>query len=269
MARLPVQVKLLALFMCLGALGALGYLYLGGIALAVELALGLLAMALLSNRWRPRVPDYSTQLRDLQALANLAPALGDLYFPFAGMAMEPSTLRDLLAYIQCQGARHIVECGTGVSSILIARVLRQGGEGHLVSIEQHPAWAEKVRLAAAAEGLAEWLTVVTAPVEYAAEIGQEWYALDPVRAAVQRLGPIDMLIVDGPISVDASTRYPALPVFRGLLRHDAVVVLDDAHRDAEAEVLRRWREECACDLSMAPSQRGQAWLTLHDEQESS
>ena len=268
-AGLSVQAKLLVLFACLGALGALGYLYLGGVALAVELALGLLAMALLVNRWRPRVPDYSAQLRDLQALSNLTPALGDLYFPFTGMAMEPSTLRDLLAYIQCQGARQIVECGAGVSSILIARVLSQGGEGLLVSIEQHAAWAEKVRLAAAAEGLTEWLTVVTAPIEYAPELGQEWYALEPVRTAVQRLGPIDMLIVDGPISVDASTRYPALPVFAGLLRRGAVVVLDDACRDAEAQVLQRWREAYACDLSMIYSQRGQAWLTLHDDQRSS
>src|SRR5690606_18547556 len=55
---------------------------------------------------------------------------------------------------------------------------------------------------------------------------------------------IDLLIVDGPPATTGQlARYPALPLLAERLSPGAVVVLDDAERDAEAEIARRWCEE--------------------------
>jgi hypothetical protein len=68
-----------------------------------------------------------------------------------------------------------------------------------------------------------------------------WYDLSALDDIV---GPIDLLIVDGPPqSVGALARYPAVPSLIDRLAAGALVILDDAQRDAEAEAVERWIAE--------------------------
>ncbi len=56
---------------------------------------------------------------------------------------------------------------------------------------------------------------------------------------------IDLLLVDGPPAYVAGmglARYPALPVMLDRLAPGATLVLDDAERPGEQEVLRRWED---------------------------
>jgi hypothetical protein len=52
---------------------------------------------------------------------------------------------------------------------------------------------------------------------------------------------IDLLIIDGPPGfIQKHSRYPALPLLNKQLAKDCVVFLDDAARDDEQEMVRRW-----------------------------
>jgi predicted O-methyltransferase YrrM len=164
--------------------------------------------------------------------------------PWSDWALRPEALALLVAEVG-RGRRQIVECGSGVSTIVLARALRDGG-GRLHSLEHDGGWAAFVVAWLEREGLHETATVIEAPLRAhpLALDGTEWYE----QAAVSRLpeSGIELLLVDGPPAGDPGlgrSRYPALPALRDRLSEGAIVVLDDVDRPGEAEVLTAWERE--------------------------
>lgn len=178
---------------------------------------------------------------DLQALQILRPLLdGSAYLPWTEGALRPAALATIANEIVFGDRRQIVELGAGVSTIVLGRLLRERG-GRLTSLEHDPNWARVVRSQLQLEGLEARL--VEAPLEPAAE-GAPWYA----RAALAELPVegIDLLLVDGPPGYGEGmecSRYPALPALAERLAPGALVVLDDAGREGEREVVARWARE--------------------------
>jgi predicted O-methyltransferase YrrM len=155
----------------------------------------------------------------------------------------------------------VVELGSGGSSVLVGRSLRQAGRGHLYSLDHDPAFAALTRQHVEAHGLEAWVTVLDAPLVECVIRGERfrWY---DVPAAVQQLERIDLLIVDGPPQATDRTglpRYPALPSFQDRLTAGAIVFVDDAYRDAERQMLDRWiREEEGWTVRVLKTSRGTA-----------
>ncbi len=148
----------------------------------------------------------------------------------------------------------VVECGAGISTLYLARLLAQRRSGRLVSIEHDGAWADWVRRTLAAEGLQERASVVLAPLHETADGQPSWYETARVDVAVGH-GPIGFLLVDGPPAHAPGlglARYPAVPHFATRLAPDAVVVLDDAWRDGERDVVRRWQAETPLRFDLLP-----------------
>lgn len=151
--------------------------------------------------------------------------------------MRPAALVQVANDIVWNRRVHIVECGSGVSTIVLARLLRQlGRPATLVALEHDAQWAELVSELLAREHLDDVARVVTAPLE-----GEPpWYA----PAAVASLpGPVDLLVVDGPPAYAAGEgerRAPALSAFDERLTSGAAVFLDDVQRPGEQAVLAAW-----------------------------
>ena len=159
--------------------------------------------------------------------------------------LRDSALAVVLSMLE-NGRRTVVECGSGRSTVLLARCLREYGEGSVHSLEHDPCWAAATRARLAGEDLSAWATVVDAPLEPhpRAIDGGRWYAgraLDKL----PRHG-VDVLLVDGPPGNEPSialSRYPALPALRSRLAPGARIILDDADRPGERWVVDRWEAE--------------------------
>ncbi len=55
---------------------------------------------------------------------------------------------------------------------------------------------------------------------------------------------IDILVIDGPpMPIGPKARYPVGPVLFPRLNKDATVFLNDADRDDEREIVRRWTKD--------------------------
>ena len=157
-----------------------------------------------------------------------------------------------------RGARHVVECGCGRSTVVIARALRELGGGELWSLEHDPAWAQLCRAQLAAEGLTEIATVIEAPLERnsLSPPNCAWYA-GWALAQLPESG-IELLLVDGPPAGEeaiARTRYPALPALAGRLADGATVICDDIGRDGERWVLDRWEAELGLRFERREAER--------------
>jgi predicted O-methyltransferase YrrM len=163
-------------------------------------------------------------------------------------SLDDEPLRVVLAAIDA-GARTVVECGSGRSTVVIARRLRELGDGSVHSLEQDAIWAERIRAQLAGEGL-ERAEVISAPLEPHPLAGAAggWYS----RAALDALpGSVDLLLIDGPPAGAADlhrSRQPALDELGDRLRPGAVIVLDDSDRPGETEAIERWTREFGLDF---------------------
>lgn len=151
----------------------------------------------------------------------------------------------------------MIECGSGVSTIALARALRESG-GRLHALEHDAGWAVFVVASLEREGLEANATVIDAPLRPhpRALDGADWYD----ERAVARLpgGPVDLLLVDGPPASEPGlerSRYPALGVLGDRLAEDGIVVLDDVNRPGETEVLAAWERESEFRFVRRPEER--------------
>jgi len=71
------------------------------------------------------------------------------------------------------------------------------------------------------------------------------------------------LLVDGPVTKDAYTRYPALPYFKSILSKDSLIVLDDVNRSEEMELLSKWENDFNIQIDIERSTRhGLAYIRI-------
>jgi len=179
------------------------------------------------------------------------------FLPWGEGSMSPAGLAAVATEISLAERRVVVELGSGASTIVLARLARQLG-GRIVAVEHHPGWAGWVRRQLERDGLRDVATVVEAPLapHPLSLDGAPWYAsgaLDPVPGS-----GIELLLVDGPPGYGdgmARSRYPALPVLGSRLAPGALVVLDDAERPGESEILDLWGRDQGWRFDRRPAER--------------
>jgi predicted O-methyltransferase YrrM len=183
--------------------------------------------------------------------------------------MRPAGLVAVCNDIVLNGRRRIVELGSGISTVLLTRLLTQRPplDGfRMAAVEHDPDWAQWVTEQLDREHIGHDVAVIHAPLlpHGLAERGLYWYDATAVAAgldAALRGDLIDLLLVDGPPAYTTGhglARYPALPVLRERLAPGATVILDDVERPGEQEVLRRWERETGIEFHRRAEHAGVA-----------
>jgi len=174
----------------------------------------------------------------------LAPLLGDAYLPFSSASMRPSALAVVANDIVLHDRKRLLECGSGISTIVLGRLLASRG-GRVVSVEHDAGWVQVVRRLVAEHGLEATVTLVEAPLAPAPVGTLDWYDVDVVSEAVAGYSH-DLLLVDGPsawMPGHELARLPAVPVLGEYAADSYTVVLDDADRPGEREILKLWERD--------------------------
>ncbi|WP_138679020.1 class I SAM-dependent methyltransferase [Candidatus Accumulibacter phosphatis] len=171
----------------------------------------------------------------LERKLNLAEALP----PLRGWAGSPDFLLEIANEVLDNKPLTIMECSSGVSTLVIARCLQLNGVGHVYSLEHERVFARKTRDLLGKHALAAWATVLDAPLQ-TVTTGTPWYE---ECAIPSDLPLIDMLVIDGPpASIANLARAPAVPRLLPRLSKRVVVVIDDADRNDELEIVEQWRK---------------------------
>lgn len=185
--------------------------------------------------------DIDNLFRQIQAYLSLERllAMSAPLPPVRGFAGSPDFLAFIASRVLARKPQTVVECSSGVSTIVIARCLQRLGAGHVWSLEHHPDYAARSRHLIAQYDLADYATVVDAPLA-PTPFGTPWYSLGNLPVPMS----IEMLIIDGPpMSTAHQARYPAIPMMLDYLHESAEIILDDASRPEERETLARWSFE--------------------------
>lgn len=188
--------------------------------------------------------DQTGLFRQLEALQGLYIEL-DLKHslpPTRGWAASPDFLLEVARH--ARGLKHatVLECSSGISTVVLARCMQLNGTGRVYSLEHDARFAEQTRAQLRRHGLQDWATVIDAPLMPYDLDGQSWPWYD--LAQLPALLTVDLLVIDGPPQATRlQARYPAGPLLFPRLNPGAAVYLDDAARPDEQAILRRWRQD--------------------------
>ncbi len=159
--------------------------------------------------------------------------------PTRDWAGSPDFLRIVYDQVRTQKPDTVVECGSGVSSIVIARALQQNGKGVLISLDHDAVFAEQTRQNLARHGLEKWVDMRVEALAESGVAGQKspWYPLKNIPAS-----NIDLVVVDGPpITHDREARFCAGPTFIPKMPAHSVMLLDDFNRAGDTSIVEKWR----------------------------
>jgi len=181
-------------------------------------------------------------LHDPEVAARDEDLLGDLVYGWGNAAWSgaPELLQSCVQHA-LRARAPVLECGSGLTTLLVGAVVQRMG-GQLWSLEHLPEWAERVSTQLEKFGI-NGVHLSVAPL---ADFGEyQWYS-PPVEAKSLRFG---LVVCDGPPSSTAGGRYGLLPVMWQNLANGCVILLDDAEREDEQVIVRRWCRErrCSCD----------------------
>jgi len=158
---------------------------------------------------------------------------------------------DYLAEVCRQATRTtgpILECGSGLTTLLLGLLAgRRGIETW--TLEHLPEWHSLLASAIARHHVPNVHLLLTPLRSFG---GFTWY--DPPLPSLPRR--FSLVVCDGPPSDTPGGRYGMLPVLGDRLTSNAVLLLDDAERETEAEVLRRWHAERSMVASIKESPSG-------------
>ena len=148
-------------------------------------------------------------------------------------AMQRGALAELDAFLVREMPERVLECGSGLSTLLLGRYARATG-ATVTALEHQPRYYDRTKQWLAAEGLRENVDL--------RRVGLEQYDGDPWYMAALP-DNIDFALIDGPPESTggrARTFYEIYPHLRPDGRWH--VWLDDAHRPSEAQAVADWTD---------------------------
>jgi hypothetical protein len=199
--------------------------------------------------------------RQQYALTQIRPLFGDLPLDLSGWAADPILIHNAVRLIVEARPRLVLECGSGSSTIAIARCLKALGSGRIISLDHDSVYARRTHDLVRLCSLDDQATVVTAPLvpRSIGSVSHLWYGPGYETLLGQK---IDLLLVDGPPGATGpQARYPAVPLLKSHLADECWILMDDGNRSDERDIARAWSEELGADLRYLEGGRG-GWL-LH------
>lgn len=173
-----------------------------------------------------------------------------------GWAGSPDFLWYITRLAQKDKPYVVLECSSGVSTLVLAKSLKLNGCGHVYSLDHDPVFSKKTRDELERHGLNDWATVIDAPLVCHEINGKKWkwYSLDRLPKNIS----VDLLVIDGPpTGVGDLARYPAGALLFKLLKENATVVVDDASRVDERKIREMWAAEFSLsEVVVGPCEKG-------------
>lgn len=143
----------------------------------------------------------------------------------------------------------IFECGTGLTTAVLLECVDD--PRRVFAVEDNLGWYEDFCRKSRLEQCLRPHVYHSRIVDYA---DYDWYVVPPA------VPEISLLVVDGPRGDTRGGRYGAIPRLQPYLAPGCLVMLDDAHRDAELQAWERWREEFGLKTLEERGQDGRRFL---------
>ncbi|WP_298236987.1 class I SAM-dependent methyltransferase [uncultured Algibacter sp.] len=174
--------------------------------------------------------------------------VGYPYLPLNGGALRPVCIAYILNEITINQRNNILEFGSGISTIMMARLLKKNKlNAKIVTIEHNEVWAKNLKDYLKNEELLQFVEMVRVDLkEITTAFGVvNWYDYGKVSIALKEM-KFDLIIIDGPPANNSKlkySRFPALDKLEANFKSDFCLVLDDVNRKGEQELVEFYKEK--------------------------
>jgi predicted O-methyltransferase YrrM len=161
-------------------------------------------------------------------------------------AAEEKYVKYLIYKIITKRPINVVELGSGLSSIIITKTLENLGYDYsFTSFDADEAFLNETKNLLISEDLYDEskIKIVHSPIEDIEINGNvyKWYSAKDFKFDFEK---IDLLFIDGPVGPSCkNARYPAINVLKKYLKEGSLVLLHDAKRPDEIEIVEMWKNE--------------------------
>lgn len=186
-----------------------------------------------------KLNNYFSQMEALNELKRIFPNLS-FFPPTRGWAGSPDFLLKLVELVVAESPKYVVELGSGVSSVVLGAALKKFSKGKVDSFDHEKEFTTKSNRFLEVNNLSDIVTVNLSPLMNHNFDGKEWQWYDESKINKVEDG-IDLLVVDGPPRLlQEKSRFLALPRLFDKLSANSTIVLDDANRENEKQVVEDW-----------------------------
>ncbi|MBW4541355.1 MAG: glycosyltransferase [Myxacorys chilensis ATA2-1-KO14] len=153
-------------------------------------------------------------------------------------ALSAEALKCITQFIESHQLRTVVEVGSGASTVVLAELKQEGTIDRSITLEHDAYWYQDTVQRLQQKNLLDRAEVVHCPLHVQSINGDPslWYNLSEITPLAA-----DLILVDGPPhTIQPFARYPAPHLLHSFIRPGTWLILDDYHRDAERETVKRW-----------------------------
>jgi len=157
-------------------------------------------------------------------------------------SVSPDHMNIIISTIMNQKPKIILECGSGVSTLLMSYCVENLKQGYIWALDHDKKYANISKENLTSHQLENVATIIHAPLKEIHIHGKSWLWYDTKQ--LQNIEPIDLLVIDGPPGkTQRMARYPALPQLINSLNDNAIIILDDGAREDEKNIVKAWLKE--------------------------
>jgi hypothetical protein len=178
------------------------------------------------------------------------------FIPATIMSMSFTHLLHIINDIIINERKNIIEFGSGISTIYIAKLLKDTEiDCNFYSVDISIDWINKMKQILQKESLLENVTFIEAglkevPEQFRYKNQTKWFDTKALNSILENKENFDLIIVDGPHGWACPyARYSAVPFMRNKLNDYAAVFLDDTERPHEKEIANEWKSILEMDLT--------------------
>ena len=157
---------------------------------------------------------------------------------------SPDFLYKITEIIEKYKPELIIEAGSGVSTLIASYSLKKyNSKGQIISLDHDKKYSNFTKNEIVAHELEKYSKIIHAPLIEYSNYKFRWYNIEKMA----NIKKIDLIIIDGPPSkLYKFARYPAIPLLLNNMSDEAVIILDDARRKTEQEIIKKWKKEFDC-----------------------
>jgi predicted O-methyltransferase YrrM len=148
----------------------------------------------------------------------------------------------------------ILECGSGLSTILIGAIAKKQGQSHF-ALEHNSEWAIKVKKYLNRYKI-DSVVQCTKPLKDYGDFC--WYDV-PLESMPDSFS---LVVCDGPPGSTKGGRYGLAPIMRERLKPGSIILLDDAEREQELAIAKLWEVELDAHLDLLATDKPYIKMTM-------